>query len=223
DADGFRRILDQHGLEAAYSLALPVDRRLPEYPDRAEAFLKRAVHRVAAAGGTFLSGVLYGTLGELSGHRPRDDEYETIATTLRSVARYAADHGVSLGLGPVNRYETYLVNTVDQALRLIEAIGEPNVFVHLDTYHANIEENGFVAPIEKAGRRLRYLHLSESHRGVPGTGTVLWDDVFRALKAIEFQGDLVMESFVAVHPDIARATCLWRDVAPSSEVLVRDG
>lgn len=223
DPEALRDILKQFDLAASYSLGLPVDCRLPEYPDRAEAFLRRAIDQVARAGGNLLTGVLYGTLGELTGHRPRPDEYDVIARTLRSVARYAAGKGISLGLEPVNRYETYLVNTVEQALRLMEAIGEPNVFLHIDTYHANIEEEGFLKPIRQAGDRLRYLHLSESHRGTPGTGTVAWDEVFRGLKEIGFQGSLVMESFVAVHPDIARATCIWRDVAPSSAVLIREG
>ena len=88
---------------------------------------------------------------------------------------------MTLGLEPCNRYETHLVNTAEQAVRLIERIGEPNVMIHLDTYHMNIEEKGFAHGIRSAGEHLRYIHLSESDRGVPGTGTVDWDATFAAL------------------------------------------
>ena len=223
DAGFVKELLAEHGLEATYSLGLPVDERLPDYPDRAASFLRTVIDNIVTAGGSMLSGVIYGTLGELPGHPPKEEEYRQIASTLKEVATYAADQGVSLGIEPVNRYETYLVNTMQQAVDLIERIGEDNVFIHLDTYHANIEEKGFAEPIRQAGSLVQYVHLSESDRGTPGTGNVHWDEVFEGLRDIGFSGHLVMESFVAPHPDIARATCMWRNVAPSSDILIRDG
>ena len=97
------------------------------------------------------------------------------------------------------------------------------MFLHLDTYHMNVEERGFDAPIIASGRRVRYMHLSESDRGTPGLGNVDWNGVFEGLAAIGYDGDLVMESFVAVNPDIARATYMWRDVIGDPDTLVRDG
>jgi D-psicose/D-tagatose/L-ribulose 3-epimerase len=142
---------------------------------------------------------------------------------MKSVARYAAGLGLTLGLEPCNRYETYLLNTGRQAVALIERIGEPNLFVHLDTYHMNIEEKGLEAAIVETGPHLRYIHLSESDRGVPGTGTVDWDGVFRGLARIKFGGDMVLESFVTLHPDIARRLAVWRPVAAggAAEVIGR--
>jgi D-psicose/D-tagatose/L-ribulose 3-epimerase len=223
DAAGTRALLDAHGLGATASLGLPPETTLPDDPEGAERFLRHAVERVAAVGSPVLTGVIYGTLGALVGRPPTEADYEVIAASLKRVAREAADRGVALGIEPVNRYETYLVNTAAQGLDLIARIDEPNVFLHLDTYHMNIEERGFAAPIVAAGHHLRYIHLSESDRGTPGQGNTDWNGVFEGLAEIGYDGDLVMESFVALNPDIARATCMWRDVVGDPERLVVDG
>ena len=223
DAMGTRALLEEHGLAATCSLGLPANAAYPDAPDAAERFLTHVLDLVAAVGSPLLTGVLYGTLGAVVGRPPTEADYQVIAASLKRLARHAATLGVSLGLEPVNRYETFLVNTASQALDLVARIDEPNVFVHLDTYHMNIEERGFREPIEACGRRLRYIHLSESDRGTPGRGNVDWNGVFEGLAAIGYQGDLVMESFVALNPDIARATCMWRDVVEDPERLVSDG
>jgi D-psicose/D-tagatose/L-ribulose 3-epimerase len=223
DATATRALLDAHGLGATCSLGLPVDAALPGDPPAAERFLRHAVEVVAAVGSPVLTGVIYGTLGEQAGRPPTDADYDVIAATLKRIARDAAAVGVSLGIEPVNRYESFLVNTTGQALDLLARIDEANVFLHLDTYHMNIEERGFAAPIVAAGTHLRYIHLSESDRGTPGRGNVDWDGVFEGLAAIGYDGDLVMESFVAVNADIARATCMWRDVVEDPDRLVVDG
>jgi D-psicose/D-tagatose/L-ribulose 3-epimerase len=223
DAAGARGLLEEYGLDATCSLGLPADATLPDDPPAAEAFLDQALAQVERVGSPVLSGVVYGTLGVLPGRAPSEAERDVVAASLKRAARTARTLGLRLGIEPVNRYETHLVNTTEQGLALLAAIDEPNVFLHLDTYHMNIEEKGFAAPIEAAGDALQYIHLSESDRGTPGTGNVRWEDVFAGLAAIGYRGDLVMESFAAVNPDIARATCMWRQVAPSSEVLIRDG
>lgn len=218
-----KAMLADHGLAATFSLGLPADASLPERPREAERFLLTVLDHIAATGSDTLTGVIYGTLGELPGRPPSDDDLATIAQTLRRVARAAAERGIRIGLEPVNRYETFLLNTTEQGLALIERIGEDNVFLHLDTYHMNIEEESFDEPIRRAGSRLGYIHLSESHRGTPGRGTVDWDGVFRGLAAIDYRGNLVMESFAAINEDIARATCMWRDIVSDPAALVRDG
>lgn len=223
DTEGTRVLLEHYGLEATCSLGLPVEASLPEHPEAARAFLSGVLEAAHRLGSPVVTGVIYGTLGALPGHAPRPDELETIARTLKQVAREAAALGVRLGLEPVNRYETYLINLAAQGLEMLEHIGEPNVFLHLDTYHMNIEERGFKEPILQAGPRLQYIHLSESDRGTPGSGNVHWDEVFSGLGAIGYSGDLVMESFVALNPDIARATCIWRPVVENPAHLVREG
>jgi len=221
---GFTKaLLQRYGLACTCSLGLPIEASLPEHPQAATRFLIEALEVAHQVGSPVLTGVTYATLGVLSGRAPSGEDYRCIAQALRPVAQHAASLGMSLGIEPVNRYETYLLNLASQALDLIERIDEPNVFLHLDTYHMNIEEKGFRNPIVQAGSRLRYIHLSESDRGTPGTGNVQWDEVFAALAEIGFNGDLVMESFVAPHPEIARATCLWRRVVDDPDALVRKG
>lgn len=223
DARETLALLKANQLTATFSLGLPPQSTLPDHPQLAEGFLKRALDQVAATESKTLTGVLYGTLGELPGRRPEPADYVIIARCLKAVARHAASLGIELGLEPVNRYETYLINTARQAVELIERIGEPNVLVHIDTYHANIEETSQGDAIRTAGARMKYIHLSESHRGTPGTGTVDWDEVFAAMRDVHFDGCLVMESFVDLNPDIARSTCMWRDLVTDRDAMVRDG
>ena len=223
DAALTKRQLDDSGLRAICSLVLPREAHMPSRPDLARAFLTRAIDQVAAIGSTFLGGVLYAHLGYLTGAAPTKDEREVCAKTLREVAAYAAENGIVLGLEPVNRYETYLYNTIGDTLGLIDEIGASNVTIHADTYHMNIEEPGFAGPIEASGDRLGCIHCSESDRGVPGQGNVHWDDVFRGLVAIDYRGPLVLESFAAINPDLAGATCMWRTPTYSSGQLAHEG
>ena len=206
-------LFKKHGVAPTASLCLPMEDNAALYPDRAECFLMPALEVAHALGCSILGGVTYSTLGWRSGRPPEEAELANIATALRPVARRAAEYGMLLGIEPCNRYETHLLNTAAQSLAMLDRIGEPNVTIHLDTYHMNIEEKGIGAGIAQAGAHCRYIHLSESDRGVPGTGTIDWDETFRALKASGFDGDLVMESFVTLPPAIAAALSVWRAVA----------
>jgi D-psicose/D-tagatose/L-ribulose 3-epimerase len=223
DVTATRALLDRYGIGCTCSLGLPEAAHLPSEPEKAESFLESAVDVAAGLEAPVLCGVLYAHLGTLTGRPPQEGELEDVARVLKNVARYAAERGVSLGVEAVNRYETYLINLAEQADAMLDRVGEPNVFVHLDTYHMNIEEKGFYDPIVATGERMRYIHLSESDRGTPGTGNVHWDEVFRGLKAIDYDGYLVMESFAAINEDLAGATALWRDVVGDPETLIRDG
>jgi D-psicose/D-tagatose/L-ribulose 3-epimerase len=223
DITATRALLDRYSIGCTCSLGLPKAAHLPSAPEQAQSFLESAVDVAAGLEASVLCGVLYAHLGTLTGRPPEQEELEDVARVLKNVARYAAERGVSLGVEAVNRYETYLINLAEQANAMLDRVGEPNVFVHLDTYHMNIEEKGFYEPIVSLGSRLGYMHLSESDRGTPGTANVHWDEVFRGLKAIDYDGYLVMESFAAINEDLAGATALWRDVVGDPETLIRDG
>lgn len=223
DVSGTRELLERHNISCTCSLGLPRDGHLPFAPAEAEGFLRGAVDVSAGLGSDVLSGAIYTNLGMLTGKPPTEKELEEVVRVLKQVARYAVGQGISLGIEPVNRYETYLINLAEQVASVIDRIDEPNVFAHLDTYHMNIEEKGFYDPIVGLGDKLQYIHLSESDRGTPGTGNVHWDEVFRGLAEIDYDGRLVMESFAAINEDIAGATAIWRDVVGDPEALVRDG
>ncbi len=131
---------------------------------------------------------------------------------MKPVAARAADYGIRFGIEACNRYEP--TSSTPRRRRVVHGrLGAPNATAHLDTYHMNIEEKGIGHGLRVAGDRCNYLHISESDRGVPGTGTIDWNDVFRALAETDFKGDLVIESFVTLPPDIAAALCVWRSVA----------
>ena len=159
--------------------------------------------------------------------RPEGSLAEALADDVTRALAEAAAHAKSLGLlfgiEPVNRYETHLLNTGWQARDMIERIGADNMFVHLDTYHMNIEEKGVAQAILDAREHLRYIHLSESDRGTPGSGTVDWDEIFVALRAIDFRGGLAMESFVNMPPEIAFGLSVWRPVASGEEEVMENG
>ncbi|MEM6466019.1 MAG: sugar phosphate isomerase/epimerase family protein [Pseudomonadota bacterium] len=223
DAALGRRLLEQAELPAVCSLGLPEAVWASSNPEGAVAFLELAIEKAAGLGATALTGVTYGGIGERSGAPPTDRELDNVARALDQAAKFAAKAGLDFGIEPVNRYETHLINTAAQGVAMIERIGAANMFLHLDTYHMNIEERGAGNGILIGREHLRYIHLSESDRGTPGTGTCDWDEIFVALAAIGFKGGLAMESFVNMPPEISYGLSVWRPVADSAEQVMGEG
>jgi len=218
-----RRLLDEHGLGVTASLGLPADCHMPSNPSGALRYLTGAIELAAELGSSTLTGALYTNLGTLTRRPPTEEELATCAAILKDAARLAARHGIALGIEAINRYETYLFNTAGQVARVLDRIDEPNVFAHLDTFHMCIEEKGFAAPMELLGDRLRYLHVSESDRGTPGTGNVDWDGVFGGLRDVGYRGPLAMESFVAIEDGVIGATAIWRPIVDDPDALIGEG
>lgn len=225
DAGAVRRRLESVGLGACTSTVLlgetDVTSSDPAVRRKGIDYLKRCVEATHAIGATNFSGVIYSQHVKPATRPPTEDEWRWAADALREVARFARQCGVQIGLEPVNRYETYLINTCAQAMRLREMIGEPNVKIHLDTYHMNIEEKDFYEATRLAGEHLIHIHLCENDRGIPGTGLVRWDDLFRALQAIRYRGYAALESFVDLTGNMN--TWVWRRLAPDGDTLVREG
>ena len=223
DAAHSRRLLDSKGMPAVCSLGLPEGKRASTEPEAAMAFLRLALDQTAAIGATALTGVTYGGIGERTGLPPTTGERDNVARVLTDAAAYAKRLGLAFGIEPVNRYENHILNTGRQAVEMIEMVGSDNIFVHLDTYHMNIEERGLGLGILDAGEHLRYIHLSESDRGTPGSGNVRWDEIYVALKAVDFKGGLAMESFIDMPPEVAYGLAVWRPVAESRDVVMGEG
>lgn len=223
DVPHARDLLAAHKVAPSGSLCLPDDKLATKDPAAARDFVLRALETAHALGCKFLGGVTYSALGYKTGRAPTEAEYDSIVVALRPVAKRAAELGMTLGLEPCNRYETHLLNTAAQSLALLDRIGAPNTAVHLDTYHMNIEEKGIGNGFRVAAGRAPYIHISESDRGVPGTGTIDWDDALGALAGIGFSGDLVIESFVTLPPAIAAALCVWRPVAKDRYEVLDQG
>lgn len=195
--------------------------RDPSVRKRGIDYLKACVKATHQIGAKNFSGVVYSQHVKPSLKRPTEAEWQFSADALREAGKFAADLGVNIGLEPVNRYETYLVNTCAQAIKLKEMIGLPNIKIHLDTYHMNIEEKSFYAATRLAGNDLIHLHLCENDRGIPGTGLVDWDGLFKALSEMNYTGYAALESFVDCTDNMN--TWVWRRLAPSGDALVKEG
>src|SRR5690606_2108402 len=187
------------------------------------AHLQVAIDTAAALGAEALSGVTYGGIGQRTGLPPTEAEYDNVARTLEAAAAHAKRAGLGFGIEPVNRYENHLINTTAQAKWMIEKVGSDNIFIHLDTYHMNIEEKGAGNGIIDAGPLLRYIHMSESDRGTPGEGTCDWDEIHATLAATGFKGGIAMESFINMPPELAYGLAVWRPVAESFEEVMGKG
>lgn len=223
DAAHSRALFDRNGLRAVCSLGLPQACWPSVTPQAGIDFLIMALDKTAAMGAEALTGVTYGGIGERSGLPPTEAELSNVAHCLAAAAAHAKSLGLGFGIEPVNRYESHLINTARQGVDMIERVGADNLFLHLDTYHMNIEEKGLANGILAARDHLRYIHLSESDRGVPGQGTVGWNEIMAALAAIGFKGGLAMESFINMPPELAFGLSVWRPVADSTEQVIGEG
>jgi D-psicose/D-tagatose/L-ribulose 3-epimerase len=227
DPGAIRDRTERVRIDALTSVVCPEDAEPSSEDERVREagrdFLMRCVDATADMGASVFTGVTYSALGRRLDRRPERADMERAADVLRAVARHAADRGVRVGIEPVNRYESFLVNTAAQARELMGMVAEPNVGVHLDAYHMNIEEDDFRSPVELVARDLVHFHLSESHRGIPGRGTVDWEAIMGALGDAGYTGYVGLESFAEMSDAMRGATCIWRDLAPSSDVLVREG
>ncbi|MDJ0629113.1 MAG: sugar phosphate isomerase/epimerase [Rhodobacter sp.] len=223
DAEHTRDLLAKHDMRAVCSLGLPQESWASVNPDGAIEHLVDAMNMTKKMGAEALSGVTYGGIGERTGVPPTQSEYDNIARALEAAAKHAKSLGIDFGIEPVNRYENHLINTGWQAREMIEKVGADNIFIHLDTYHMNIEEKGAGNGILDAREHLRYIHLSESDRGTPGEGTCDWDEIYATLAAIGFKGGLAMESFINMPPQVGYGLAIWRPVAESFEEVMDKG
>jgi D-psicose/D-tagatose/L-ribulose 3-epimerase len=210
DAKTHKRVLKDAGLGATGTVVLPPHAHMPENPAAAKQFLISALDKLEAVGGFCLCGCTAYELGKFTGKPPTRKERQVVIETMGEVSREAEKRGIVLTLEVLNRYETYLYNTLADTRETILATGSKNFKIHADSYHMNIEEDSFYKPLVECADVLGYMHISESHRGIPGTGTVNWEEIFRGLRDAHYKGPLVFEGFINVSPDIMAATKMWR-------------
>ncbi len=218
--------LDGLGLErTANTVIAPEHNPVSADPKvRAAAYdhMQRVVDSCATVGSSILCGPHQVALGVFTGKGATEDEWKRSVEHLRRVAEYAADKGVVLAEEVVNRFELYHLNTPEQGIRLVDEVGHPNCKLHLDTFHAHIEEKDPAKAIRRAGSRIAHVHISENDRGVPGTGSVAWDETFDALRDVGYDGWLTVEAFGNFLPNLAAATKIWRPLFESEEQLASD-
>lgn len=226
DITDTRAQLEAVGLGVACSRGLTFDADVsssdPAIVERGAQLLFDSLQTTHDLGGTHFTGALYSALGKYSGPLSAAGRAHIVAT-LKELAAEAEGKGMTLGLEVCNRYETNVLNTTADALRLVDDIGYDNVRVHLDVYHMNIEEDDFVHPVQLAGDRLGYVHIGENHRGYLGSGHVDFSSFFRALAQIQYTGPITFESFssAVVSPTLSHDLAIWRNLWDDGPALAR--
>jgi D-psicose/D-tagatose/L-ribulose 3-epimerase len=227
DIPAIRAKLDLLQLERTTCCVLPRDANLVSSDAATRAhgveFLKKCIDRTADLGARLMCGPIYAGLGVMTGSRRTEKEWKWAVKGLRAAATRAQKRGVCLCLEPLNRFETYFLNTLEDAACLVHDVGAPNVKIHFDTFHSNIEEQHPGQALRAVAKDLGHVHISENDRGIPGTGHVDWKGILRVLKEIDYEGWLTIESFAQPEPALAAAAAIWRDLAPTGDDLARQG
>jgi D-psicose/D-tagatose/L-ribulose 3-epimerase len=222
-------LLAEHGLGASLCAVMPPGRDLlgdeEEEVRSTQDYLRHCVDVAARIGSPAVGGPPYSAVGRTWLLEPgeRRATIERLAEALRPVADYAGERNVRLALEPLNRYETSLVNTAEQGLEVVEAVGSPALGLLLDTYHMNIEEKRPADAIRSAGSHLVHVHACGSDRGAPGADHLDWPGIAAALREVEYDGAICIESFTSENKTIAVAASIWRPLAPTQDDLARDG
>ena len=222
-----RRGLAENDLPCTFCSVLPSGMNV--ISDDADVRRKTRTHlkdcaKVAAdLGASLIVGPLYSPVGYLPGRRRTEDEWKWAVECYQEIGDTLKACGVTIALEPLNRFETYFLNTTADAVRLCDEINHPNVGILFDTFHANIEEKDVATALCLSARHLKHVHTCENDRGTPGTGHVDWKNVFRVLKEIKYDGWLTIESFGFSLGELSAAASIWRDIAPTPESIAFEG
>jgi D-psicose/D-tagatose/L-ribulose 3-epimerase len=221
-----RRVVRKAGLELRLGVALGVDADISSADENVarlgEATVARSLEIASELGAPGVSGITYAAFNSYSAP-PSDRQRATVASRLARLDRRAGELGVKLGLEPVNRYESYMVNTLDEAARMIRDAGAANMFIHMDTFHMNIEEGNIAAAIHRNADLLGYAHVADSNRGLLGGGHFDLVVYFRALESAGYTGDFTVESFSSrvLSADLVGGVRLWRQAWQDSTEAAR--
>jgi len=217
----------EHGLDVSICAVIGPGRDLlvAGEADEGIRYLRSCIDVAQALGSPAVAGPFYSAVGRCWRSTPeeRARDVAQVARTLRGLGEYAADRGVRLGVETLNRFETSFLNTTAQALELIDRVDHPSVGLALDVFHLGIEEKHVGDALRAAGSRLVHLQVAENDRGTPGTGSLPWRDIAKALQEIGYGGRVVIETFSDRVEAIARAAAIWRPLAPDADTLAREG
>lgn len=222
--DQLAKLAQSLDVEIGVTMGLPLDKDIssedPAAVAAGQAMLADAVRAVRDIGGNKLGGILYSAHTKYN-RQPSKKGWENSANAMAKTAKVAKDCNVMLVMEVVNRFETNLLNTTAQGLKYLDDVGCDNVFLHLDTFHMNIEEANPAAAIRLAGDRLGYFHIGESNRGYLGDGVINFDLIFDALLDIGYSRDIVFESFstTVVDEGLSLACAIWRDTWTDNDPL----
>jgi len=218
--DDIARIKDEaekHGIDLTLSLGLSPAEDIGS-PDKVirDAGYKVLTDIAAAmnkAGISDCSGIVHGSWnGKINSYEEKKEYWVNSVATMKEAAKVFNDQGVRFNVEVVNRFENFLINNCNEALAYLEEVDSPNLGIHLDTFHMNIEEDSMVSAIYKAKDKLRYFHIGENNRKFPGLGSMPWKMIFETLKIIDYTNPIGMEPFVTPGGEVGSAVSLYRDV-----------
>lgn len=220
--------LRNEGLECTAVTMIPDRARNPASAERQQRqagldYLRQRSDWAAAMGADLLIGPYHSPLGVFTGTGPTDAERNWVAEVHRDFADHAAAQGITLAVEWLNRFECYFLTTMADAVNFAKLVERPNYFTMLDTFHSHIEEKNVAASIWAAQRWIRHVHVSENDRGTPGQGQVNFPAAFRALQDLGYDRWLMIEAFGRSLPELAAATCVWRDFFHSPEQVYLEG
>jgi D-psicose/D-tagatose/L-ribulose 3-epimerase len=170
-----------------------------------------------------IAGPSYAPVGDLPGRRRTGDEWNWGIEFHQKLASSLDKNGVDLAVEPLNRFETYFLNTAEDAVKFVQEIDSPRIGILLDTFHSNIEDKSVAVAYRQCGRHLKHVHTCENDRGIPGSGHIDWPGVLRALQEMGYDGWLTIESFNSAIPELSAATAIWRDPAPHPDDIAVQG
>ena len=224
DLDRLAKRAQSLDVEIGVTMGLPREADISSQDEavvrRGEELLANAVKAVRDIGGNKLGGILYSAHTKYNS-LPTERGWKNSVAAIAKTAEVAKSAGVDLVLEVVNRFETNLLNTTAQGLKFVEETGSDHVRLHLDTFHMNIEEANPAAAIRLTGDKLGYFHIGESNRGYLGDGVIDFDLIFDALLDINYQRDIVFESFssAVVDEGLSLACAIWRDTWTDNQPL----
>ena len=227
EADRIGRELDRVGLARTAVAIVPGGASLAssdrEARQRAHDHVAGAIAAARDLGAEILAGPMYTPVGFLTGQRRTPEEWRWAVDGWQRLSDVAAGAGVEVALEPLNRFETYFLNTAADAAGFCREVGSPSVGILVDTFHANIEEKSLAAALREAGPHLKHVHVSENDRGVPGTGHVAWPELFETVAALGYDRWMTIESFGFAAGPLSAAAAIWRDLASTPEAIAFEG
>ncbi|MFK7741029.1 MAG: sugar phosphate isomerase/epimerase family protein [Planctomycetota bacterium] len=227
EIEWLRRTCEREGLaRSCVGFALPGSS--PIAADRAErdaavAHLARLCEKAQALGADLVAGPMHSAYGVWTEQPPTGDERARCIEVLQRAGEHAARCGVRLAIEPLNRFESYFLNTAADCAALVRSVAHEHVVAALDTHHAHIEEVDIATAIRESADVLGHVQLSENHRGTPGTGQVKFDEVLACLDAVDYQGWLVVEAFSRQDPAFGSQLRIWRDLDAGPESVLAAG
>nr|WP_068890637.1 sugar phosphate isomerase/epimerase family protein [Pedobacter panaciterrae] len=225
-----KELVNETGLQVTISGAFGAERDISNYDPLIRAqglkYITDCIKIAHNIGSPIFGGPVYSAVGKTRfiNKEQKKRERDWCIENLVKIGKIADDYGIIIGVEPLNRFETDMINTVDQAMLLVREVASPNIKIQLDTFHCNIEEKNIPDTIRKIGKdMICHIQANESDRGTPGTGNVDWIGIKEALDEIGYEKAIVIETFGEVSEEIARAASIWRPLANSSDELAIDG